>query len=87
MALTVQPRVEMIAHLDEIESGPLGCDGLSDDLPWPEALSGQFVSDVHCSSSRAIPTVVSGVPVGSLGKRPVGSDRNSIFCECRGVKR
>jgi hypothetical protein len=37
VALHVQPRVEVVAHLDEVEAGPLGQHGLADQLRGPNA--------------------------------------------------
>jgi hypothetical protein len=47
MALDVEPRVEMIAHLDEVEASLLGTHGLSDDLLRPEPFREELVPDLH----------------------------------------
>src|ERR1700722_7726961 len=57
--LGLQPRVVMVAHLDEVEAGLLGQHRLADELLRSEGLGGELVSDLHVCP----PTVAGAVLV------------------------
>ena len=45
--MVVEPRVEVVADLDEVEAGALGGDGLAQELLWAVALGEELVADLH----------------------------------------
>jgi hypothetical protein len=66
VALLVQPRVEVVAHLHEVESDLSGADRLTDDLLRSERLRCQLVPDLH----RPSPPDNDVRPVSSVGTVP-----------------
>ncbi len=64
MALVVEPGMEMVTDLDEVEAGLLGRHGLPDEVVRPVALGRELVSDGH----RYLLSWCA-VPVGRPGRR------------------
>src|SRR5690606_2952002 len=69
--LLVEPRVEVVADLDEVEAHLLGPDGLPDELLRTERLRGELVPELHDTPPVAGPlhggTALPGRPRRSPG--------------------
>src|SRR5690606_14737433 len=58
VALGFQPRMEVVADLDEVEAHLFGSPRLPDQFLWPVRLSEQLVTDLHPGPPRRVCTCV-----------------------------
>jgi hypothetical protein len=62
VALDVEPRVEVVAHLDEVEARLLGADRLADEVLRSEGLGRELVADLHGRRPHCRVRVREGLP-------------------------